>query len=69
MSREVIDHILKDQAPKCPVYIYSLNNEVQIKSGNDETNQDMQRELLSINQAMLYSALDDIDIVIPFDRV
>ena len=46
-----------------------VNNDVQIKSGNDETNQDMQRELLSINQAMLYSALDDIDIVIPFDRV
>lgn len=29
----------------------------------------MQRELLSINQAMLYSALDDIDMVIPFDQV
>lgn len=69
MSREVIDHILKDEAPKCPVYIYSLNNEVQIKTSNDETNQDMQRELLSINQALLYSALDDIDVVIPFDRV
>ena len=69
MSREIIGHVIKDEAPKAPVYLYSINNPVSIKVSNDETNPDMQRELLSINQAMLYSALEDIDMVVPFDQI
>jgi hypothetical protein len=38
MSNNIIQHFLKDEAPKAPVFVYSINNynKVDMSEGADE---------------------------------
>lgn len=75
LTNQMITYFLKDEAPKAPVYIYSVNNsqKIQIEDEADEaerTNAETRQQLIDINQSLFFSEITEIaDLVIPFDHV
>ena len=71
----MITYFLKDEAPKAPVYVYSVNNsqKIQIEDEADEaerTNAMTRQQLIDINQSLFFSEITEIsDLVIPFDQI
>lgn len=71
----MITYFLKDEAPKAPVYIYSVNNsqKIQIQDEADEaerTNAQTRQQLVDINQSLFFSEItENADLIVPFDKV
>ena len=75
LTNQMITYFLKDEAPKAPVYVYSVNNsqKIQIEDEADEaerTNAMTRQQLIDINQSLFFSEITEIsDLVIPFDQI
>lgn len=74
LSKVIIERILKDEAPKAPVYLYSINNDFAKDDDtalNEEemTNRETRNELIGLNQSLLFGELQDIELVVPFDKI
>ena len=71
LGKEIIEKIIKDEAPKAPVYLYSINNRVNFEtdglSPEELTNMETKMELIALNQSLLFSELHDIELTVPFD--
>ena len=46
-----------------------MNNKVLLKEDENQVAVETKKELIRLNQALLYSELEDIDLVVPFDRI
>ena len=71
LALEIIERILHEEAPKAPVYLYSINNEVKVNKDieKDDMAFETRAELHGINQALLFSELEDLSMVVPFDKI
>lgn len=75
----MINYFLKDEAPKAPVYIYSVNNQNRFDLQNiDEggmdadaiINVEKMRELGALNKSLFFSEFEEnVDLVVPFDTI
>lgn len=74
----MINYFLKDEAPKAPVYIYSINNQNKFDLENlgddvdddDIINLEKMRELGALNKCLFFSEFEEnVDLVVPFDTV
>lgn len=70
----MITYILKDEAPKAPVYIYSVHNSHKIDMDSmdeqERTNAQTRQLLLDINQSLFMSEItENSELLIPFDEV
>mmetsp|Transcript_14952 Transcript_14952/g.25453 ORF Transcript_14952/g.25453 Transcript_14952/m.25453 type:complete len:504 (-) Transcript_14952:21-1532(-) len=76
LAYQVTSQILKDEAPKAPVFIFSLSNRLQIRDPEEaadeeeRTNLETRRELASLNQSLFASeSLEHADLLVPFDKL
>ena len=75
LSNQIVTYFLKDEAPKAPIYVYSINNSQKVhiddQSTEDErTNAITRQSLIDINQSLYFSdSLENIELLIPFDKV
>ena len=61
LAKEIIEKIIKDEAPKAPVYLFSMNNKVNYDtsglSPEELTNMETKKELIGLNQSLFFSEL------------
>jgi hypothetical protein len=74
MSNNIITYFLKDEAPKAPVFLYSINNENKVNfEGADEaekTNLETRQKLIDLNYSLFLSeSLEHIELMVPFDCI
>ena len=68
-------YFLKDEAPKAPVYIYSINNSNKISvdeeaTEEERTNAITRQNLMDLNHSLyLGETLENIELMIPFDKI
>lgn len=75
LAQQVVTYFLKDEAPKAPVYLFSVNNQYQFEeseglSEEEATNLETRKELIALNQSLsLSETLENIELVIPLDTI
>lgn len=75
MSNQIITYFLKDEAPKAPIFVYSVNNSQKIHiddqaTEDERTNAVTRQSLIDVNQSLYFSeSLENIELLIPFDKI
>lgn len=74
MSNNIITIHLKDEAPKAPIFLYSINNHNKVDFNGaeeaDKTNLETRQKLIDLNYSLFLSeSLDNIELMIPFDKI
>lgn len=73
LANIITTYFLKDEAPKAPVYLYSVNNEnvvdfSQLESEEERTNAETRQELMNLNLSLFLSETqENYELVVPFD--
>lgn len=79
LGKQMINYFLKDEVPKAPVFIYSINNQNRFDlmgaeeskmDDEDIINLEKMRELGALNKSLFFSEFEEnVDLVVPFDTV
>jgi hypothetical protein len=75
LSNQVITYYLKDQSPKTPVYLFSINNSNKVimdenMSEEERTNAKMRQSLMDLNTSLFMSEIqENVEIIVPFDSI
>ena len=76
----MINYFLKDEAPKAPVFIYSINNQNKFDLVTDDSkskmesddiiNLELMQQLGALNKSLFFSEFEEnVDLVVPFDEI
>ena len=75
LANIITTYFLKDEAPKAPVYLYSVNNENKVdmsslESEDERTNAETRQQLMDLNLSLFMADVqEDYELVVPFDVV